>query len=445
MNTSLRTLAKTIACCIIAGLILFSNAERAWASNDVRLHVYSRALPGGDGSWIRPFRRITDAVTRARLIWLANTNSEIEIRVARGTYLGRYSNTDPNLEDLPIRLDVPNLKLKGSTSILLDELGLPIIGILLGSESLLKAAPPLDANQSLLIIAPTDPVLTGQGSEVSNLSFNIGNAASANRGTAISVELVQDFSIRNNYVTGGGDAGIRTRASSGEIQGNYITQVGAGTVILAGSAASPASVVFRGNRSVNNFFGGVFLNGSAITDASFDTLSAVVEDNDLSDNNANPVAGQGFGIRVVVVRHDPPNQGTSGNVTATISRNRISNNKLGFSIDAGFPYRTFEGSPDTRLHNGTVNLSLVDNEVVGNLQAPALISFTRNTATLTPSQLPLWKYLEHSTFDIADPDGNLTGYWFDHPFSDPIEGRALQNILRINGVEILNGRHVPFP
>ena len=77
--------------------------------------------------------------------------------------------------------------------------------------------------------------------------------------------------------------------------------------------------------------------------------------------------------------------------------------------------------------------------------APALISFTRNTATLTPSQLPLWKYLEHSTFDITDSDGELNGYWLDHPVFDPIDGRLLQNILRINGVEISNGRYVPFP
>lgn len=426
---------------IIAKTIVSSSQAESVRASNVELYVDAAANPGGDGSENNPFRRLTDAVAQARLIWQVNTNSKIEISVKPGTYVGRHSNTDPNIEDLPIRLDVPNLKLKGSTSMLLDDHDLPTGEIESGKETLLKADPPLAANQSLLIIEPADPVLTVQGLEVSELSFNIGNAPSAVLGIAISVESVQDFTIRNNYVTGG----IRTRASSGKIQGNYITEGGAGTVILAGSASSPASVVFRGNRSVNNFNGGLFLNGSAITDASFDRLSAVVKDNDLSDNNTNPNAGQGFGIRIVAVRHDPPNQGTSGNVTATISRNRISNNKLGFSIDAGFPYRTFEGSPDARLHNGTVNLSLEDNEVVGNLQAPALISFTRNSATLIPSQLSQWKYLERSTFDITDPDGNLNGYWFDHPVSDPLDGRTLQNTLSINGVEIPNGRSVPFP
>lgn len=430
---------------IIAKTIVGSSQAESVGASNVQLYVDTAAKPGGDGSENNPFRRITDAVAQARLIWQVNTNSKIEIWVKPGTYVGRHSNTDPNIEDLPIRLDVPNLKLKGSTSMLLDDDDLPTGEIEAGKESLLKADPPLAANQSLLIIAPKDPVLTGQGSEVSKLSFDVGNGPSVVRGTAISVESVQDFTIRSNYVTGGGDAGIRTRASSGKIQGNYITEVGGGTIILAGSESSPASVIFSGNRSVNNFFGGVVLNGSAITDASFDRLSAVVADNDLSDSNANPVAGQGFGIRVIVVRHDPPNQGTSGNVTATISRNRITNNKFGFLIDAGFPYRTFGGSPDIRLHNGKVNLALEDNEVVGNLQATALISFTRNSATLIPSQLSQWKYLERSTFDITDSDGNLNGYWFDHPVSDPIDGRTLQNTLSINGVEIPNGRHVPFP
>lgn len=436
----MNTIAKT--------LVSSSQPESVGASN-VELYVDTAANPGGDGSENNPFRRITDAVAQARLIWQVNTNAKIEIWVKPGTYVGRYSNTDPNIEDLPIRLDVPNLQLKGNTSMLLDDHDLPTGEIESGKESLLKADPPLTANQSLLIIAPTDPILTGQDSEVSKLSFNIGNAPSAVRGTAITVESVQDFTIRNNYVTGGGDAGIRTRASSGKIQGNYITEVGAGTIILAGSISSPASVMFRGNRCVNNWNGGVFLNGAAITDASFDRLSVVVDGNDLSDSNANPGAGQGFGIRVVVVRHDPPNPGTSGNVKATISNNRISNNKFGFSIDAGFPYRTFGGSPDPRLHNGTLNLSLAGNEVIGNLLAPALISFTRNTATLTPNNplngLSQYKYLEHSIFDVTDSDGNLQSYWLDHPVSDPIDGRTLQNTLSINSVEIPNGRHVPFP
>ena len=443
----MKTIAKTILGGILVGLFLFTSSENVSAKN-AKLYVDAAANPGGDGGKHAPFRRITDAVNAARAIWLADTKAKtkIEIHVEPGTYVGSYSNTGPDIEVLPIKLDIPGLNIEGSTSMLMDEDDLPTGSFKSGTESLIKAEPPLAVNQSLLLITPTNSSLTGQGVAVSKFSFNVGNAPTANLGSDIFVERVQDFTISDNYVTGGAFSGIETRAASGKIRGNHITRVGCGTCIVAGSNSSPANVIFSGNRSVNNFFGGVALLGGGITDASTDRLWAVVEGNDLSDSNTNPTAGQGFGIRVMVVRHDPPDLGPTGNVTATISNNRISNNKLGVSIDAGFPYRTVMGSADPRLHNGTLNLSLVGNEVVANLMAPALISFTRNTATLTPGQLTTqWKYLERSTFDITDPDGNLNGYWFDHPVTDPVDGRTLQNTLRINGAVIPNGRYVPFP
>lgn len=438
----MKKIVKAILCCVIAGLFLFTQGESVWAKP---LYVDKAAAPGGDGSKLAPFRRITDAVNYVRGFPLGE---RLEIKVKPGTYIGRYSNTDPNLEDLPIIIDIPNLKLTGSISMLTDESGLPTGEIKPETNTMLIASPALLANQSLLIITPSvDPSFRRLGVEVSRFSFNGGYSTRPTPvlfGTGISVERVQDFTIRNNYVTGWAEVGIRTRASSGKIQGNYISKVGSGTVILAGSASSPANVKFSGNRSVNNFFGGLLLNGGGINDASFDRLTAVVDGNDLSDNNINPVAGQGFGIRVAVVRHDPPNPGTFGNVTATVSNNRISNNNLGFSIEAGFPYRTFGGFPDPRLHNGTLYLFLEGNVVSGNLLTPALISFTRNTATFAPSQLTTqWKYLEHSTYYITDSDGDLNGYWFDHPASDPVDGRTLQNTLIINGVVIPNGRYVP--
>jgi hypothetical protein len=45
--------------------------------------------------------------------------------------------------------------------------------------------------------------------------------------------------------------------------------------------------------------------------------------------------------------------------------------------------------------------------------------------------------------EIADLDGELAGYWFDHPATDPVDGRTLNNHLFINGAEIANGRNLP--
>ena len=170
----------------------------------------------------------------------------------------------------------------------------------------------------------------------------------------------------------------------------------------------------------------------------FDKLSAVVNQNDLSENTDIPYFS--FGLRVFVIRRDPPDPAiqTSGTVVATISGNRISNNALGVTIDAGFPYR-LEYS-----FTGTLDLTFNSNQIVGNRLTPALISFTRNTATLFPSELDLWNFIGNSTFNIKYSSGDLDGYWFDHPVSDPIDGRTLRNILKINGAIIPNGRFVPF-
>lgn len=446
MNTILKTTVRTFAYCIIAGLVLFSQAERVSAKN-AKLYVDAAAYAGGDGSKDAPFRRITDAVNMGRLIWLAETKTKVQIQVESGIYVGSYSNTGPDIEVLPIILDIPGLKLEGSTAMFEDDDDLPTGVFKPGKNSQLIAQPALAANQVWFIVAATNPVLTGQGVEVSNLSIEVGNTTTPSTGAGISVRLVQDFRIRDNYVTGA-FTGIEARGSSGEIRGNYVTLVGCGVCLNAGNATSPADVVVRGNRSVNTMFGGVLLNGgSTFSGEVFDSLSAVIKDNDLSYSSANST--QGTGIRILLLRHDPPSQATSGLITATISGNRISHNSFGFSIAGGLIYRTFAGIPDPRLFNGTLNLTFEDNEVVDNLLAPAIISFTQIPATLFPSQLNTgptqFKYLEHSTFNITDAEGDLVGSWIDHPASDPIDGRILQNILRINGVDTPNLRYVPFP
>ena len=72
---------------------------------------------------------------------------------------------------------------------------------------------------------------------------------------------------------------------------------------------------------------------------------------------------------------------------------------------------------------------------------PALITFTRNDAAIFPHQVKSFKYLQGSIFTISDPDGNLNGYWFDHPAMDPVDGRFLNNTLKVNDVIVPNGRN----
>jgi hypothetical protein len=434
---------KTIPVFTLGTLLLFSREGLVGATAKVDLYVDAAANLNGDGSKHAPYRRITDAVATARVIWQADIDSDVKIviHVAPGVYEGSYTNTGREIEALPIRLDVPNLELRGSTSMLEGNDGWPTGVFEPGTNTLLIANPPLFGEQALLVVAPTNHVLTGHGVTVSKLSFNVGDFVySVASGDGIVVDRVHDFTIRNNFVTGWAFIGISTTASSGKILGNYITEVGCGTCISAGNTSSPADVIVSGNRSIRNELGGVLLLGGGGAGEIFDRLSAVVSRNDLSNNNAR--RDFSFGLRVSVIRRDPPdslNQ-TLGYVTATVSGNRITNNSFGVTIDAGFPYRT-----DPRRYTGTLDVAFENNQVVENRLTPALISFTRNEATLSPSRLNFWKFLERSTFNITYPDGELDGYWFDHPVSDPIDGRTLQNILKINGVEIPNGRYVPFP
>ena len=119
-------------------------------------------------------------------------------------------------------------------------------------------------------------------------------------------------------------------------------------------------------------------------------------------------------------------------------------------MDAGFAFRTQNSAVDPRLYTGTFDLTFADNDMIGNTCTPAFISFTPFTASNTPAQLnPVgrllsYKYLESSTYDITYSNGELDGYWVDHPETDPFDARTLKNVLRINGNEILNGRYIPY-
>lgn len=55
--------------------------------------------------------------------------------------------------------------------------------------------------------------------------------------------------------------------------------------------------------------------------------------------------------------------------------------------------------------------------------------------------------MQESTFQVADPDGELEGFDFDHPLNDPFDGSpVVGNVLIVNGVVQPNGiRITPRP
>jgi hypothetical protein len=407
------------------------------------LFVDGAAAANGDGSREHPFVRITDALERARAI-RRESASQIDIHVRPGVYVGSYTNTRSTIELLPIRLDVSHLKLVGTTEMEKDSGDLPTGVIKSTTDTLLIADPPLESMQSILAVS--SPSVT-----VESLSFNAG---SSRGGWIVRIDQVQSFTLVNNYVTGGStdsSMGIHVSRSSGKILGNYVTRGGCGICIVADEVSSPEEVVITGNRSVRNEEGGLAVIGGPNSPPG--SLSAVVCANDLSDNNSQPNSRNGnffsFGLRLFLMSNTDNRSETSGTVKATVSNNRIANNSAGVLIDAGFAFRTRNSTFDPGSYTGTFELTFANNQIDQNTRTPALISFTRFTASNTPTQLnPVgnaqsFKYVENSLYDISYFNGELDGYWFDNPETDPIGGRVLNNVLRINGNEIRHGRFIP--
>lgn len=432
-------------------LLVISTVVSATSVQAAARHIFvDVAADGtGDGTAPRPYRRISDALSAARDVSQNDPDTKISIHVAPGVYVGSGIDDSGDLERLPLIVDVPHLSLIGGTSLSADDAGLPTGALNPRRMSILTPDAGLAEDQALIIV-------TASHCSVSRFVLDGGHPMSAVAGFGIVVERSADFSIHTNVLTGGLSHGIDTSASSGTITGNFIAQVGCGMSVGAGSESSPAVVVVSDNRVVDNAQGGVLLSGGSQVaplpelPPSFetrDTLHAIVEGNDLSGHNF------GFGVRVFVIRRDPPDPAnqSAGNLVAVIRDNTLSDNSFGISIDAGCPYRTRDQMVDPRMYTGTLRLQLEGNTIAGNTLAPALISFTRFSAALNPSELDpalsptSWKYLAGSLYDIHDAEGELADVWLDHPATDPIDGRFLGNTLRIDDNEVPEGRTVPSP
>lgn len=396
----------------------------------VVLHVDANASPGGNGTGAAPFQNLPEAVAEARARFLEG-GSRLKIQTAPGVYVLTG----------PLLLDVPGLELRGSNVMPLDADDWPSGRVEPGSETRITSNGSFNG-APLIHVTPSSSELSGRDVTLANLTVDFNPS-----GSAILIQRAQGFSVKGCFVARASPGGVHTLASSGTIAGNFITGVGCGVCVGGGNGSSPAMVRVSGNRSVNNTNGGVLLDGGVTgTDASHGSLSALIEHNDLSDSMVNRTAG--FGIRIITSPSGPFLLANYNHVTAVIVGNRIRGNRTGAIIDAGFPYRAIGSRFDPRLYSGSLILTFRDNDIAGNVWAPALITFTRSTAALSPSQLSpssgaSWKYLQDSSFQIRDSQNSLAGYWLDHPEFDPFDGRELNNVLTINGDEIPNGRTIP--
>lgn len=391
------------------------------------IHVDDGAASGGDGSGQSPFNNLPDALAEAK-----TTSAAVVIDVGPGDY--------PVVGSLVI--DRP-LELRGSSILIEGADGWPTGAVAPGTETRIFAAN-LTGVQPLIAVGRSDAVVI---SEVGIRGFVFESRPT---GSEVALTRVQDFSVVENVFRAPGLWGLQSIASSGRVVGNYFTGVSTGVILNGGYPASPSEVTVTGNRSVQNTIGGLLLNGASIDIPEFgDQLEAVVRDNDLSNNT---LSANGFGARLFILRRDPGAPGdaqSTGNVHALLQGNRIVGNRIGITIDAGFPYRRVGTTCDPRVFSGTIDLTLKGNTLTNSLLTPALVTFTRNMAALSPALLTQWQYLHGATFTIADDEGTLAGAWLDHPDRDPTVGpcaddavhELLGNTLRYNGEDVANGRN----
>jgi hypothetical protein len=458
----------------MTGLLVLTSAlllaEPALAEHR-HLYVDAAAAQNGDGSRHRPFWRITNAAVRARELRQDDSDPEerIFIHVRPGTYVGSYDPShlanNPRLELLPIIINVPDLSLEGGTELDEDEDGLPTGTYPLESETLLTTDLPLTRGQVLLLIARTTDGMAGNGVSVSGFVMDAqGQHLPSIPGFDIYADRVSDFSIHDNVLRHG-VSGAGTRLASGSVEANFCasSSSGPGIFISGGSMTHPARVNLRRNRSTQNGLGGagIFavanfvqldlgantlrleplqmsydLNNPEDQQNIPDRLEATVESNDLSDNFAGPDGGSGYGL---ACRFYPPlryttadmTQAMRGTLNVVVSGNRLSRNaNYGLIVDPGSSDRS-----TPRQLTGMFQGAFEQNALIENGRDAAMFAFMNSLGARET-----FKYMQHSTYQVADLDGELEGFDYDHPLEDPFDGSpVVGNTILYNGEAQPNG------
>jgi hypothetical protein len=461
-----------------------NDAERFTASTiTTDLYVAASGSLNGRGSVANPYRRITDAVVRARAERTSGTipsNKRIRIHVAPGTYIGSFDpialQNHPEYEVLPIILNVPQLAVLGATVLVRDERGLPTAAAPEG-ETIFEPDRSLDQSQNLFLVTRTTDGAVGDGVTIEGFVLD-GKGEVRYPNLPVFVDRVSDFRIANNLIQHG-SFGVTTRLASGTIEGNLLMQnAEAGAVATGGSIAQPARVLVYANRVTGNGQHGIMTMGTAtlyLMDRGSNPLELLplqtaFDRNDLEDLRNIPdtlavtVSGNDFshysvfGIRHLAVVPLLPNinapcsgplsyqtQDASQPLTAVLTANVLGNTfdgsgRWGLGMSPGFPCRT-----DPRLLMLTFAGSFEGNTFAASLHPPALFTFTAWSFEIFPGVLNDFGFARESSYQITDADGELAGFDYVNPVMDPLTSVVLNNTFTVNGVEVPLGTSITTP
>ena len=438
-----------------------------WRLEAADVYVDANAAAGGNGSIASPFLRITDAIARARQLRQATVispNERIVIHVAPGNYVGTFNNNpldnNGNKEVLPIIVNVPNLTLSGATVLDHDSRSLPT-GPANGPQTKLKSGTTLtDPGQSLIVVGRTTDGWAGENVAVTGFTLEENGGVDSPGQTGIFVDRVSRFSITHNMFMHTG-VGCLTRLSSGTFEDNCcVRNYGLGAAIHGGSGNHPAVVIVRQNRCTSGFGGidfrgtptmrtlNVGANSLAIEPLPLvydrnnpaeaanipDTLDIRIEQNDFSVNDGYGLWCFGFAPFFGYSTSDATQPLTSA-VRATITGNTVANNGFyGFIVE---PVGAFRNNP--RQYISSVNATLQGNSFDGNGRSQAFFTFVSADVDLAGASLQNLKYLQNSSYQLSDLDGELTSFDYDNPVTDPFSGAALNNSLILNGGTVAAG------
>lgn len=386
------------------------------------------------------FRRITDALAEARRIRsvVRNSGCRIAIRVDPGLYVGTTAGGDTTKEQLPLRIDVPNLSLQGSTRTIADSLGRPLFDPTAEMQREDVPRTILTANPALLVIGGntqtgvSEPLIVvhaeddtgGNNASISGFIFRSGHttADAPLGGKGILVMRATSVSISGNQFEGNFTERIDLREGSARVELNYLTGPGDTCDICV---AGPGVFSVSRNRLVDGGIPGILIVPATLlpvpdgvpqsTLPASATVQVTVAQNIIAGHQRVPV---GVGIRVATVGINAASVQGLSNVR--IVDNTLSHNRFGIIVEAGFPAA---GSP----LRGDAVVDLAHNVFVQNCQADLYLSFARHTTGLGLANTP---YLRNSSYQVT-VDAPRT-VWYAHP-------AGFGNVLRINGDTVGNG------
>jgi hypothetical protein len=464
---------------ILLGFGLLALIVEPAQAKHTHLYVDAAATRNGDGTRENPFWRITDAVVAARGLRQENRNDDddsdgdnkkkILIHVLPGTYTGSYDPThlasNPRLELLPIILNVSNLRLEGGTELDEDAGGLPTGTYPLEGETLLTTDLALERGQMLLLIATTTDGMAGNRVSVNGFVMDAQDQGTLGfqSGFDVIADRVSDFSIHHNLLRHG-NGGVQTRLASGTFEANVCTaNILQGIFITGGSMTHPARVTLRRNRSTQNV-GGANVNATANfvqlqlgantlrlepLQTTYDAndpqdqqnipnrLEVTIEGNDFSDNRILTATGLrcSFYPSLNYTTADAT-QPITGSLNVTVRDNRLNRNgNYGIMVDAGFTNRS-----NPRQHTGTFEGTFEHNALIDNGRNASVFDFTFANASMGLQPRKDAKYMQESTLQVADLDGELAAFDYDHPLNDPFDGSpVVGNALVYNGEVQPNG------